>query len=762
MFISLSFAATNVSDCGVISSSGEYELNVSVGSNTSSSTALLAGSFSCIYINSSDVSFSCNGFNVDANGASSADIGIGAGISAGPVLTNITIMNCPNITNYSFSGVYIRNIENSTVTNNTFFANYNGITFRQNLNLTITNNTGRNNNNSGFDIPATVSNATFENNVAHDNEIGFDASKGGVNLTFTNNYAYNNTDKGFIITGTEGATLTNNTATQNDIGFSLTPFQGSSFNVTDNLADLNRNGFEIYTFQSFLTNNSAISNTENGLSVQSANESIIYSMYFSDNTVDLFMNESLGDLYSVDFSSLVFDSPTGGYTNYTNISFEDSVDANTSYEFFWSATPSSLPSGYTSFNNMYLNITNLTENVSIDTISWFWLDSQSSGLNESRLRLFDYNGSTWADTSATLNDSANYLSLTNLSSFSTFGVFSQNIAPATSPGGRPNSPLTMSGSMSSSCSVNQFTMSADGPITIIIDDERSGVRYYEQTSGSSNSVEFTAACGSRVIAYATKSNYRPYHETFDLIDCSLCQVPPPNPGNTTNPNNPPNPGNNTNGSNTNNPSNPTTPSGGGNSPNGGGCTSDTQCSSSQMCSSGTCVPVSGSCGRVSNHTFIPYECGEGIGCMLCPTGFRCESNICLRNDLIANDSGFVGEQIVVHVNEYTTNETRNCNNCDLVIIDSTGRTFSGRTNSVGNYTLPLEIVGEYRISLVYGNATIKRISVQALPREPVLPTEPAPVSWLDILASYWWLLLLLLLLIAYLIYRRQQTGSRKR
>jgi hypothetical protein len=52
------------------------------------------------------------------------------------------------------------------------------------------------------------------------------------------------------------------------------------------------------------------------------------------------------------------------------------------------------------------------------------------------------------------------------------------------------------------------------------------------------------------------------------------------------------------------------------------CTSDSNCLPNQACSGGVCVLVErGTCGRIENHKWVPYECcsqsecGQGLGCM---------------------------------------------------------------------------------------------------------------------------------------------------
>ena len=109
-----SFAATDVSTCANISSPGSYVLNQSINGTGSAVTGISNISYACIRINSSNVAFDCNGFNISGNGSQTAGIAVNG--SATSPLTNITIKNCPMIFNYS-NGVVIQYANLSVIQN---------------------------------------------------------------------------------------------------------------------------------------------------------------------------------------------------------------------------------------------------------------------------------------------------------------------------------------------------------------------------------------------------------------------------------------------------------------------------------------------------------------------------------------------------------------------------------------------------------------------------------------------------------------------
>ncbi|RME78989.1 MAG: hypothetical protein D6769_03555, partial [Methanobacteriota archaeon] len=83
---SFSFAVTQLTSCGTISASGQYEL-----ANNVSTTSI------CFTISASDVDFSCKGFAINTTTSAQAQRAFDIyGVN------NVTVRDCPNITNYVY------------------------------------------------------------------------------------------------------------------------------------------------------------------------------------------------------------------------------------------------------------------------------------------------------------------------------------------------------------------------------------------------------------------------------------------------------------------------------------------------------------------------------------------------------------------------------------------------------------------------------------------------------------------------------------
>ncbi len=194
-----------------------------------------------------------------------------------------------------------------------------------------------------------------------------------------------------------------------------------------------------------------------------------------------------------------------------------------------------------------------------------------------------------------------------------------------------------------------------------------------------------------------------------------------------------------------------------------GCKADGECSPMQYCdippgaASGSCKDVTGDCGYVENHVFVPYgyECGDEPGCPACSEGFACVDHGCVQNDVSCPTTGIVGDSKTCEAKE----NGQPCANCDYVVTDPTGKNSTGMTDENGNFDLPLTIEGTYRVALLKDGQVVKVIEVKAFPQAP--PEEPEkPVAAGDGLGPMLAIAVLVLLLVLGLIYWRSR-GKKK-
>jgi parallel beta-helix repeat protein len=338
----------------------------------------------------------------------------------------------------------------------------------------------------------------------------------------------------------------------------------------------------------------------------------------------------------------------------------------------------------------------------------------------------------------------------------------------------------------SSCDGAIVTVTAGGdPVegaTVAVDGSRVG------TTDSGGNVEFGSSCGGSVRVHSTYSGYLPGDKTFDLIPCGECGEQNVTPGCTVDADClasqrchsgecapvPCECGQIAN--------HQCTPF---------ACCSDSQCAADELCENhackkkpqyecttdaqcagsdycdipvgaagGSCKPVTGQCGSVRNHAFVAfgYECGTEPGCPSCPEGSSCTSHACIsNNDLSCPSTGIVGDKKTCEAKENSVP----CANCDYVVTDPAGKNSTGRTDENGNFDLPLNMQGTYKVALMKDGAVVKIIEVKAFPQAQ--PEEPAkPVASGPDLGMVTALLALLLLIVLGIAYWRSRGKSKQK
>ncbi len=263
-----------------------------------------------------------------------------------------------------------------------------------NLNIGIrvlySNNSNINDNNistSGTSSNEGIRLETCRNNSVARNSIATDGSRQG-------NYGI------YLLGANEsdvaGNNATTTSSTYHNFGFILHTSHDNR--IQDNLANGTTTGFFIWTNSNntSLSGNTAHGTGGNGsgtydgygLLVWDANQTRVEGMHLYDNPVDFKVN---GTGIFLNLSGMVFDGDAGFILGFTNLSLVDTVSS--SYAIDHASTPPSPPG--TTFAQKSLNITNLTEGVSIDTLIWHWADSELGYLDESKLALLRYSAGAW-------------------------------------------------------------------------------------------------------------------------------------------------------------------------------------------------------------------------------------------------------------------------------------------------------------------------------------------------------------------------------
>ena len=356
-----------------------------------------------------------------------------------------------------------------------------------NVNL-LTGNTANNNTNNGFDIAASSVNTLENNRADNNSGVGFNTFAGTFNLIDGNNASGNvnagfalllannnsfdgniasNSVRGFdiifsndnnfsgnsvsdtssfgmaLVSGSFGNILSgnnvtrasgnaiytgdNNTFTDNIVsdsfeGISLGANNVLTGNIVSGIAAFGGFRLESASHNNVLSDNTVF-NSNRGLEILYANNTTVTNMHLYNNTFEDFLTASNGDL-AMSLSGLVFDGPSGGFVDYTNISIVDVLENGSTYFISHSANPGSAPNPDSiSFANKFVTITNSTPGVSIDSINWSWQDSELASYNENNFELWKLSGGVWYLQNDTPDVSANTLSLTNLNNFSVFGIF---------------------------------------------------------------------------------------------------------------------------------------------------------------------------------------------------------------------------------------------------------------------------------------------------------------------------------------------------
>ena len=646
---------------------------------------------------------------------------------------NFAIDSATNNNGYGFSvvtGDFPNFAANSAVNSSSF-----GFAVTSGRNGTYDDNSAIGNNGYGFSIASGNGTTFTANNASSNAGNGFSLSPGSSSV-FVSNFAQNNTGSGFRVSAAMSNTFTGDFAGTNGVeGFLLSGGNGNN-----------------------ITNLSSGRNTAAGLDISSANNTLVTGAHLYGNAPDFSVSGN-GTLFNL--SGVSFDSAGGAFANYTNLSVNDLVDS--AYSISWSAEPPLLPSSTVSFARKFVNITGITPNASVDSLTLQWLQSEvtAGSFIESNFRIFYFNGS-W--TQQPPLPAGHTLSMANVSAPGVYGILA---IPLVSSGGGPSGGgATPALTISYDPSTGTATVTSGGtPVPgadVKVDGSEIG------TTDPSGKIQIPG-CGQGATLDALKSGYTAASASVSLMSCApactsdqncsasqacvsgMC-VPVSCPNGTVT-NHQCVVQNNTNQTKCVAPS---------------CCTDSSQCGDTQACvspsgapatasSPGSCQEISGQCGVAAGHAFVPYNysCGSEPGCPSCPSGQSCQDHKCVQNDISCPSSGIVGDNVTCKA----TQNSQACgpqDNCTATVTAPDGRQLSANPDENGNVLLPLALPGNYTVTLFKSGQAVKVLHVSAIPRSTPAEQNPPTAAGPDIF-SMLWLLLLLLIVIGAVLYWRSRS-----
>ncbi|MEK6982727.1 MAG: right-handed parallel beta-helix repeat-containing protein, partial [Candidatus Micrarchaeota archaeon] len=426
--------------------------------------------------------------NLDGGaGAASTAINLTSG-SANNTISN----NSMNTTTLSSFLDLNTNSENNTIKDNVLYkvvlGFHIGATAKYNL---IFNNTVRHSTTQAFQVNGGSSDNLFENNTAiycvsycyyffnvnKTNVTGNNATNGQAGFYFTtgswviavNNTAFNSSENGFYSDINNSAFINNTASLSNGSGFNFTSYS-FGINFTNNTAFNNSYAgiaFALGSNFSNLTNNTAYKNFI-GLYILNTNDTRISGDHYYNNSFDLRVEDTINSNRLINFSRVIIDSPRGDYANYSNLSINMTLYGNSAFIINWSNLTNlvNLPaSSYVSFGNKFLNITNVTSNITFTNVAWHWQQNEITlGYVESLFEVWKFNHTgVWNKLTTTLDTSGNSLNFDNINTFSLFSILMLN--DTTAPTVALNSPVAHTAFSTATVNFN-FTGTDNGASTL--------------------------------------------------------------------------------------------------------------------------------------------------------------------------------------------------------------------------------------------------------------------------------------------------------
>ncbi|MEM4720130.1 MAG: right-handed parallel beta-helix repeat-containing protein, partial [Candidatus Bilamarchaeaceae archaeon] len=650
-------------------------------------------------------------------------------------------------------------------------------------------------------------NNTLANNIIrdcgyHGVELNYEAAR----TIIFNNTIYSTTANGIDITKSRSNIISNNNITNSSVAISLDRVNNSR--IDKNVVFNNRNAGFIVTFLSFynivsnntiqnssvgifvdgyafnnnLTNNTISESNVTAVALVDQNNTIIRNDHYHNNTLDLFVNNSL--TYSTVFTliDVKFDNPFGDSSlrNYSLISLSDALAENESYYINWSDKPTgTLPTDYTFFGKSII-IGNLSD-VSINSITLKWDASEEGGYTPARFELWKNNGSEWVYKvpSQAVSPNARTITINNLNNFSAFSILQAPSPPPIPGGGGGGCSRYVDIIYTTDCANDIITIKLVWKLTgeplknaaVELISREIGTVYL--TTNASGEVSYKVPIALETMDYTIEfretGSYCAATKEFQYNSCPI------------------------------------------------GCRDSSECADNEYCEKesgkqfGVCKPVKCDCGEVRDHECYNYDCCSDSQCApneycdisghVCKEKPKCIGDDCCASDefynkntsacekikkgkcgyiqdhkwydyeccddsdckgdyqIITKKEGFIGDMhkfiITGPYCEQHTCRIGPLANRNVSVEDPLGKKIAVETSATGDGQFLLENAGEYIVTFITqqkigANATVVSIKEE----KPV--TQPY-IALLDQVKNCWWLLLLLLLVIVigYIIYKRK-------
>ncbi|MBU1166252.1 right-handed parallel beta-helix repeat-containing protein [Candidatus Micrarchaeota archaeon] len=400
-----------------------YDSKYGVNTNSNSNENLLLGN---VIYNNTKYSIAISSMNNTIEKNLLYNNGFGGLILSANATYNHFIENqVYDNTNY---GVYLYHASENILLNNMVYNNskYNFVLYSSTNNLLL-NNTATGAPDSGFYVSVSSTN-NIANNSVYNNSYGFRLTTGNENTISGNTISENNI--GFQIVKSENNTIINNTISNNfEYGIYLTTNSASN-SFVDNIIYGSLIGIRIQDSNANnLNHNTFHGNPGFGIFLLNSDETNISATHLYNNTYSDFNVRATVPISFI-LSNITIDNPLGTLENYTTISITDSMIPTSRYGISWWNNESiDLPSDTKSFAGKFILLHTTVGDVSIDSISFGWFDSETLGYNEDNFMLYT-NDSEWVRLNASLDTANDLLTLTNLSIFNAIGIL-ENITSGT-------------------------------------------------------------------------------------------------------------------------------------------------------------------------------------------------------------------------------------------------------------------------------------------------------------------------------------------
>jgi parallel beta-helix repeat protein len=633
------------------------------------------------------------------------------------------------------------------------------------------------NNDEGFEVQNGSDNNFTLNNL-WENNAGFYLHTDSDSNHLEGNEVYNSTNEGYHLhNGANSNTLLDNLADGNSEGFYIV--ETALNNLIDNEAYNNDYGIYLVESNDTTMQGNIFADSPNwGAYIYDSDNTMFGSDHFFRNGMDMTVESAFSWSFILNLSTVIFDSPLGNLTNFTNISLNDDVENDGSYSLYWTNRTNGVPPTATrDFEGKFLNLTREFGAIDIDSMTWHWRDDESAPYIENLLFLWRYNNSMWGIVDSSPDTALNTLSVTGVTEPSTtaFGIFEfRGSTGDDGGGGSDKESLTIE--LDSECEGNIVTVSDGGEVegaSVSVFNADTLQPIATNTTDSDGEFMFEG-CGIDVRIHANHEDYSGNTVIKPLIDCSLCVleceedidcvheemcllnacVPIDCPcgeivdhacsayeccsdshcgeglvchDNSCIPEEEEPP-----------------------------CAFDSDCDMDESCDAGNCTVITGSCGYIEDHEWVSHECGPDPECPECAPGVICQDHMCVETVVECPESGVVGTP------QSCIAETglEPCADCDYVITDPSGKQYKGKTGADGSIALALNMEGLHKVAIIKDGAVVSEVEVEAKPKGPV-GDEDKPSAQEDLLPVFAFLIVILAVLALLVFYWRKSKGTKK-